>query len=205
MDDPYLNHYADRFILLGLGAHGMDVGAMTVFLYTFTERETLYNFFEYLTGARFTVSYGRVGGVARDASDDWLREVKSFAQGLLAKVDEWERLLTRNRIWMMRNEGVGVIPKEMAVSYGLTGPCLRASGVPLDLRKDSPYFGYESHDFDVPVGTRGIVKLPWPSVWTWTPGKGLPAASARSASPCDTATSWEGGWAVVALALDAPW
>ena len=141
--------------LLGLGAHGMDVGAMTVFLYTFTERETLYNFFEYLTGARFTVSYCRVGGLARDASDDWLREVRSFALGLPAKVDEWERLLTRNRIWMTRNEGVGVIPREMAISYGVTGPCLRGSGVALDLRKDAPYSGYETYDFDVPVGTRG--------------------------------------------------
>ena len=141
--------------LLGLGAYSMDVGAMTVFLYTFTERETLYNFFEYLTGARFTTTYCRIGGVARDAEPGWLAEVKSFAQGLPAKVDEWERLLTRNRIWMLRNEGVGVIPREMAISYGLTGPCLRGSGVAYDVRKDRPYFGYEQYDFDVPVGTRG--------------------------------------------------
>jgi NADH-quinone oxidoreductase subunit D len=141
--------------LLGLGAYSMDVGAMTVFLYTFTERETLYNFFEYLTGARFTTTYCRIGGVSRDAEPAWLSEVRSFANGLGAKVDVWERLLTRNRIWMLRNEGVGVIPREMAISYGLTGPCLRGSGVGYDVRKDHPYFGYEQYDFDVPVGTRG--------------------------------------------------
>jgi NADH-quinone oxidoreductase subunit D len=141
--------------LLGLGAHSMDVGAMSVFLYTFSERETLYNFFEYLTGARLTTSYCRIGGLARDATDGWLREVRSFANGLPKKVDEWERLLTRNRIWMQRNEGVGVIPADRALSYGLTGPCLRGSGVPLDLRKDSPYLGYEDYEFTVPVGSRG--------------------------------------------------
>ncbi|MCC7138588.1 MAG: NADH dehydrogenase (quinone) subunit D [Planctomycetes bacterium] len=141
--------------LLGLGAYSMDVGAMTVFLYTFTERETLYNFFEYLAGARFTTSYTRVGGVARDADDGWLAEVAAFCRGLPAKVDEWENLLTRNRIWMLRNEGVGVIDRATAVSYGMTGPCLRGSGVGSDVRKDFPYFGYEQYDFDVPVGTRG--------------------------------------------------
>jgi NADH-quinone oxidoreductase subunit D len=141
--------------LLGLGAHAMDVGAMTVFLYTFTERETLYNLFEYLSGARFTVSYARIGGVARDASDGWLADAKAFATALPSKIDEWERLLTGNRIWRVRNEGVGVIPRETALAHGLTGPCLRGSGVPLDLRKDAPYLGYETYDFAVPVGTRG--------------------------------------------------
>jgi len=141
--------------LLGLGAYSMDVGAMTVFLYTFTERETLYNFFEFLTGARFTTSYTRIGGVARDADEGWLKEVTGFCRALPAKVDEWERLLTRNRIWMLRNEGVGVIDRATALSYGLTGPVARASGVACDARKDRPYFGYERYDFDVPVGTRG--------------------------------------------------
>lgn len=141
--------------LLGLGAYSMDVGAMTVFLYTFTERETLYNFFEFLTGARFTTSYTRIGGVARDAEDGWLKEVREFCDGFHKKVDLWERLLTRNRIWRIRNEGVGIIPREMALSYGLTGPCLRGSGVAYDVRKDRPYSGYEQYDFDVPVGQRG--------------------------------------------------
>ncbi|MHC5012247.1 MAG: NADH dehydrogenase (quinone) subunit D [Planctomycetota bacterium] len=141
--------------LLGLGAYAMDLGAMTVFLYTFTEREALYNFFEFLTGARFTTSYTRVGGVARDAEDGWLREVREFCDGFHEKVDTWERLLTRNRIWRLRNEDVGVISRESAISHGLTGPVLRGSGVGYDVRKDRPYFGYEQYDFDVPVGEKG--------------------------------------------------
>ena len=141
--------------LLGLGAYAMDVGAMTVFLYTFTERETLYNYFEFLTGARFTTSYTRIGGVARDADQDWLREVRAFCDGFHKKVDVWERMLTRNRIWMIRNEGVGVIPTDMAIDYALTGPIARASGVDYDVRRDRPYFGYETYDFDVPVGETG--------------------------------------------------
>jgi NADH-quinone oxidoreductase subunit D len=141
--------------LLGLGAYSMDLGAMTMFLYTFTERETLYNFFEFLTGARFTTSYTRIGGVARDADDAWLASVREFADGFHKKVDTWERMLTNNRIWRIRNEGVGVIPREMAISYGLTGPCLRGSGVAYDVRKDRPYFGYEQYDFDVPIGENG--------------------------------------------------
>jgi NADH-quinone oxidoreductase subunit D len=141
--------------LLGLGAYSMDVGAMTVFLYTFTERETLYNFFEYLTGARFTTTYTRIGGVSQDAPEGWLREVRAFADGFHKKVDVWENLLTKNRIWRIRNEGVGVVPREMAIRYGLTGPCLRGSGVAYDVRKDRPYSGYEQYDFDVPVGETG--------------------------------------------------
>jgi NADH-quinone oxidoreductase subunit D len=141
--------------LLGLGAYAMDLGAMTVFLYTFTERETLYNFFEFLTGARFTTTYTRVGGVARDAEEGWLRDVRAFCNAFPKQVDVWENLLTRNRIWMLRNEGVGVISREMALDHGLTGPILRGSGVPYDVRKDRPYFGYENYDFDVPVGEHG--------------------------------------------------
>jgi NADH-quinone oxidoreductase subunit D len=141
--------------LLGLGAYSMDLGAMTVFLYTFTEREALYNFFEFLTGARFTTSYARLGGVARDADEGWLREVRAFADGFHRKVDVWEKLLTKNRIWRIRNEGVGVIPRETAISYGLSGPNLRGSGVAYDVRKDRPYWGYETYDFEVPVGERG--------------------------------------------------
>lgn len=141
--------------LLGLGAYAMDVGAMTVFLYTFSERETLYNFFEYLTGARFTTTYTRIGGVARDADEGWLKDVRAFCASLDAKADTWEDLLTNNRIWRIRNEGVGVITREMALSYGLTGPVLRGSGVAYDVRKDRPYGFYDRVDFDVPVGQHG--------------------------------------------------
>jgi NADH-quinone oxidoreductase subunit D len=141
--------------LLGLGAYGMDVGAMTVFLYTFTEREALYNFFEYLTGARFTTTYTRIGGVSRDAEDGWLRDVREFCAGFDEKVDTWEALLTNNRIWRIRNEGVGVITRDLALSYGLTGPVLRGSGVAYDVRKDRPYALYDQVDFEVPVGRHG--------------------------------------------------
>jgi len=141
--------------LLGLGAYAMDVGAMTVFLYTFTERETLYNFFEHLTGARFTTSYTRIGGISRDADDGWLKDVRAFCAGFEEKVDIWENLLTNNRIWRIRNEGVGVITREQALSFGLTGPVLRGSGVAYDVRKDRPYGFYDRVDFEVPIGRHG--------------------------------------------------
>ncbi len=141
--------------LLGVGVFAMDTGAMTVFLYTFTEREKLYSLFEELTGARLTTSYARIGGLARDASPEWLKKVSKFCDTLLPVLDDIETLLTRNRIWLDRTEGVGVISKEDALAFGITGPNLRASGVPFDLRKDKPYSGYENYEFDVPVGTRG--------------------------------------------------
>ncbi len=141
--------------LLGLGAFAMDVGAMTVFLYTFTEREKLYTLFEELTGARFTTSYTRIGGVARDMPEGWTGRVLQFIEEFLPVVDEVDGLLTRNRIWVDRTEDIGVISREDAIAYGLTGPNLRGSGVEMDLRKDLPYSGYEQYDFDIPVGTKG--------------------------------------------------
>ena len=133
----------------------MDAGAWTVFMYTFTEREKLYTLFEELTGARFTTSYTRIGGVARDIPDGWLGRVLEFCNGVLPVIAEVDKLLTRNRIFMDRTEGIGIITKEDAMAYGITGPNLRASGVDLDLRKDKPYLGYEKYDFEVPVGTTG--------------------------------------------------
>ena len=141
--------------LLGVGVYGMDAGAWTVFMYTFTEREKLYTLFEELTGARFTTSYTRIGGVARDIPDGWLGRVLEFCNGVLPVIAEVDKLLTRNRIFMDRTEGIGIITKEDAMAYGITGPNLRASGVDLDLRKDKPYLGYEKYDFEVPVGTTG--------------------------------------------------
>lgn len=141
--------------LLGLGAFAMDTGALTVFMLTFTEREKLYTLFEKLTGARLTTSFTRIGGVARDLPDDWLKEVSKFVDQLIPVVDEVDGLLTRNRIFVDRTKDVGVISKEDAISYGITGPNLRGSGVPLDLRQDAPYSGYEQYDFDIPVGTVG--------------------------------------------------
>jgi len=141
--------------LMGLGAFGIDVGAWTVFLYTFGEREKLYRLFEELTGARFTTSYTRIGGVARDVPPGWLERVDAFCVQFLPILEESMNLLTRNKIFMDRTVGIGVISKEDAIAYGLTGPNLRGSGIPLDLRKDRPYSGYEQYDFDVAVGSTG--------------------------------------------------
>jgi len=141
--------------LLGLGAYGIDVGAWTIFLYTFTEREKLYKLFEELTGARFTTSYTRIGGLARDVPEGWNDQVLAFCDQFLPILEEILSLLTRNKIFMDRTVDVGVISKTDAIAYGLTGPNLRGSGVPLDLRKDKPYSGYEQYDFDIPVGTKG--------------------------------------------------
>ena len=141
--------------LMGLGAFGIDVGAWTVFLYTFTEREKLYRLFEELTGARFTTSYTRIGGVARDVPEGWPDRVNAFCDQFLPILEETLALLTRNKIFLDRTAGIGPIAKGDAIAYGLTGPNLRGCGVPLDLRKDRPYCGYEQYEFDVPVGSRG--------------------------------------------------
>ncbi|MEX2381463.1 MAG: NADH dehydrogenase (quinone) subunit D [Opitutales bacterium] len=141
--------------LLGIGAFAMDTGAMTVFLYTFTEREKLYTLFEELTGARFTTSYTRIGGLSRDMPEGWLGRVEAFCDQFLPVLDEISGLLTRNRIFVDRTQGIGIISAEDALAYGLTGPNLRASGVDTDLRKDLPYSGYENYEFDVPIGTKG--------------------------------------------------
>jgi NADH-quinone oxidoreductase subunit D len=141
--------------LMGLGAYGIDVGAWTVFLYSFTEREKLYKLFEELTGARFTTSYTRIGGVARDVPEGWIQNVDAFCDQFLPILEETLRLLTRNKIFLDRTVDVGVISKADALSYGLTGPNLRGSGVALDLRKDRPYSGYEQYEFDVPIGVNG--------------------------------------------------
>jgi NADH-quinone oxidoreductase subunit D len=141
--------------LMGLGAFGIDTGAWTVFMYCFTEREKLYKLFEELTGVRFTTSYSRIGGLARDVPEGWIDHVNAFCDQFLPILEEILKLLTRNKIFMDRTVGVGVISKADAIAYGLTGPNLRGSGVGLDLRKDKPYSGYEQYEFDVPVGTTG--------------------------------------------------
>ena len=141
--------------MLGVGVCAMDVGAMTVFLYTFTEREKLYNLFEQLTGARFTTSYTRVGGQIRDLPEGFDKSVITFLDECEEQIAEIATLLDKNKIFMKRMCDVGVISKQDAIDYGLTGPNLRASGVPRDLRKDNPYLGYEKYDFDVPVAEEG--------------------------------------------------
>ncbi|MFM7214439.1 MAG: NADH dehydrogenase (quinone) subunit D [Verrucomicrobiota bacterium] len=141
--------------LLGLGAFAMDVGAMTVFLHTFTEREKIYNLAESLTGARFTTSYTRIGGVSRDTPPGWCAAVQKFCDEVLVSIDDAERLLTRNKIWVDRTKDVGVVSREAAIDFGLTGPNLRGSGVDYDVRKAHPYLCYKDFDFDIPVGSVG--------------------------------------------------
>lgn len=141
--------------LLGLGVFAMDCGAMSVFLYTFTEREKLYNLIELLTGARFTTSYTRVGGQTRDLTPEFLAGLRKFLDEFPAQIDEVDALLTRNRIFLDRTKDIGVISREQAIGYGITGPNLRASGVDHDLRKAHPYLDYETYDFDVPLGSVG--------------------------------------------------
>jgi NADH-quinone oxidoreductase subunit D len=141
--------------LLGLGAFAMDVGALTVFLHTFTEREKIYNLIEALTGARFTTTYTRIGGLSRDLPPGWVEQCRKFLGEVVVNFDESEKLLTRNRIFVDRTRDIGVISKEDAVDYGLTGPNLRGSGVDYDLRKAHPYLVYEKLKFEVPVGSVG--------------------------------------------------
>jgi NADH-quinone oxidoreductase subunit D len=141
--------------MLGVGVFAMDVGAMTVFLYTFTEREKIYNLCEQLTGARFTTSYTRVGGQIRDLPDGFVHSVQHFLNELEPVIDEIDKLLSRNRIFMERTQDIGVISKEEAIAYGITGPNLRGSGVEHDIRKARPYLDYDKYEFDVPVGTKG--------------------------------------------------
>lgn len=147
--------------LIGVGVYGMDAGAWTVFMYAFTQREKLYTLFERLTGARLTCSYARVGGLARDIPEGWLGDVASFANQFLPALDEMDKLITRNRIFIDRTEEIAVISRDEAVNWGLTGANLRASGVESDIRKDNPYLGYENYEFDIPVGTKGDAYDRW--------------------------------------------
>lgn len=169
-----LNH------LLWLGSHGLDIGAMTVFLYCFREREALMDVYEAVSGARMHATYYRPGGVARDLPDrmpqyqpspvrgksslDALNKhrqgslldfIASFTERFPGCVDEYETLLTNNRIWKQRTVGIGTVSPERAIALGFTGPMLRGSGVAWDLRKKQPYEVYDRMDFDIPVGVEG--------------------------------------------------
>jgi NADH-quinone oxidoreductase subunit D len=143
--------------LVWLGTHAMDIGALTVFLYCFREREDLLRLFEAVGGQRMFTSYFRVGGIAMEPPLDWMARAKKFVNAFDAKIDEYENLLTGNPIWQGRIKGVGILTKEDAIALGASGPTLRASGVDVDLRRDAPYSGYENFKFNVPVGTDGDV------------------------------------------------
>jgi len=141
--------------LLGLGAFAMDLGAMTMFLYTFTEREKIYNLIEFLTGARFTTSFTRVGGQTRDLPPGFLEGVREVVNQFEGKLVEFGKMLNRNRIFVDRTKDLGVIPADVALDFGMTGPNLRGSGNDYDVRKYFPYLGYETYEFEVPVGSAG--------------------------------------------------
>jgi NADH-quinone oxidoreductase subunit D len=143
--------------LVWLGTHAMDIGAMTVFLYCFREREDVLRLFEAISGQRMMTSYFRVGGVALDAPLDFFARVKKFADRFPSRVDEYEGLLTGNPIWKLRTKGVAKISAEDAIALGASGPTLRGSGVDIDLRRDMPYSGYENFKFKVPLGREGDV------------------------------------------------
>lgn len=143
--------------LLWLGTHALDIGAMTVFLYAWREREMILDLNEIIAGVRMMTSYIRVGGVVQDAPHEWIKGVQHFVDIFPAKVDEYEYLLTKNPIWMDRTQGVGVFSRENAINYSLSGPALRASGVDWDIRKKRPYSSYSDFKFEVPVGKNGDV------------------------------------------------
>jgi NADH-quinone oxidoreductase subunit D len=141
--------------LLFTGTWSIDVGAFTPFLYTFQEREKIYSLHESLTGARITTSATRVGGMMADLPEGWTEACRKFVDELPRTLDQVEHLLVTNGIHLGRTQDVGVISAEDAINYGFTGPNLRASGVPYDVRKDRPYYDYETYDFDVPIGEHG--------------------------------------------------
>jgi NADH-quinone oxidoreductase subunit D len=143
--------------LLWLGTHAVDIGAMSVFFYCFRERETILNFFEETCGARMTPSYIRVGGVAMDVPPTVEEKVASFLAVFSDRLDEYWALLDENPIWRDRTVGVGYLSAADALAYGVTGPALRGSGVPYDVRKARPYCGYETYNFDIQVGENGDV------------------------------------------------
>ncbi len=141
--------------LMGMGAMALDLAAMTVFLYTFTQREKIYDLCELISGARFTTSYTRVGGQIRDLPDNFMPALRKFLDDFGPALDECDKLLTRNRIFVDRTKDIAVIPRERAIAYALSGPNLRGSGVEHDLRRKHPYLDYEQYDFDVVVGSAG--------------------------------------------------
>jgi len=143
--------------LVWLGTHAIDIGAMSVFLYCFREREDILRIFEMYSGQRMMTSYFRIGGLALEPPRAWHQRVKTFIDVFPSRVDEYEELLTNNRIWIGRTQGVGVLPVEDMLDLGVTGPMLRAAGLAWDTRKTQPYSSYEKFDFEIPTRTENDV------------------------------------------------
>jgi NADH-quinone oxidoreductase subunit D len=141
--------------LVWLGTHAIDLGAMSVFLYCFREREEIMKIFEFVSGQRMMTSYFRVGGLALEPPTGWLDRIRRVIDAMPHHVDEYETLLTKNRIWMARTKGIGILTAEDAIAMGVSGPLLRASGVAYDVRRAFPYSSYDEFDFEVQTHTGG--------------------------------------------------
>jgi NADH-quinone oxidoreductase subunit D len=148
-----LNRIASHLVFVGTGL--LDMGALTPFFYTMREREMLLDIFELVTGVRMNFGYFRVGGVSRDVPEDFVGAVNAFLEKFPRMIAQYERLFAKNDIFVNRTRNIGVLDRETAIDYGLTGPSLRASGVALDFRKAAPYSGYEDYDFNVPTYDAG--------------------------------------------------
>lgn len=143
--------------LVWLGTHALDLGAMSVFLYAFRERERVLDMFEMVSGQRMMSSYFRPGGLWRDVTDDFIPTLQGFINDFPSKLHDYEALLVENPLWIDRTQGIGVLTPEDALAWGATGPTLRGSGINWDIRKAMPYSGYENYEFDVPLGEHGDV------------------------------------------------
>lgn len=150
-----LARIGDHIICIGVNA--VDLGAFSAFLYLFKEREAIYDMFEMASGQRLHTSFTRIGGNMRDLPEEFTPACRTFLESMPKTIDEMEKLLTHNPIWHDRTKGIGKISAEDAINWGYTGPCLRAAGVPQDLRKAQPYMDYDTFEFDIPVGTCGDV------------------------------------------------
>jgi NADH-quinone oxidoreductase subunit D len=143
--------------LVWIGTHALDLGALSMFMYGFREREKILDIKETISGVRMMTSYIRIGGLMLDLPPEFEPKVRDFLQYFPGRLDEYEELLTRNELWVERTKQVGILPAELAINLGCSGPTLRGSGVPYDIRKTNPYSGYENFDFDVIVGEHGDV------------------------------------------------
>lgn len=155
-----LNRIASHLVFFG--TYGIDIGAYTPFLYAFREREKILDLFEEVCGARMTYNYIRIGGVMADLPETWIGKCRSFLEWIKPRFAEYDALLTENPIFQDRTKGVGILSREQAIAYGITGPNLRGSGVKLDLRRNEPYSSYEKLNFEVPVGQNGDC---WDRYW----------------------------------------
>lgn len=160
-----LNRIASH--LLAFGTYGLDIGAFTPFMHAFRDREKILDLFEEASGARLLYNYPRIGGVARDVPPGWLEKTRAFIDYFEPKIKEYNDLLTFNKIFIERTANVGVLPLDLAISYGVTGPNLRGSGMKWDLRRNDPYSIYDRFEFDIPVGTgeMGTVGDCWDRYW----------------------------------------